>query len=213
MTAANAQDWANLKTYEYANSQVQSPPRHKKRVVFMGDSITDYWISYDSAFFFGKSYYDRGISGQTTGQMLLRFRADVIRLEPTVVVILAGINDIFENKGPSKLEDIFGNIVSMAELARANHIKVVLCSLLPAYPLPSRPGINPVPKVKALNQMIKDYAGRHKLVYLDYFSAMSDSSARMLPALAKDPVHPNLNGYKVMEPLVEQAIVAAMKQK
>jgi len=209
--AANAQDWANLKKYETENSQVHPPGRRQKRVVFMGDSITDFWINYDSAFFYGKPYYDRGISGQTTGQMLVRFREDVIRLQPAVVVILAGINDIAENNGPSKLEDIFGNIVSMVELAEANHIKVVLSSLLPAYTLPWRPAIDPVPKIKALNEMLKDYAAKNNLVYLDYFSPMADPDRRMLPALAKDDVHPNLNGYKVMEPLAEGAITAALK--
>ena len=114
----------------------------------MGDSITDSWIDTDASFFEGKPYFDRGISGQTTGQMLVRFREDVINLAPAVVVILAGINDIAENNGPSTIEDIFGNIVSMAELAKVNHIKVVLSSLLPAFILPWRPAINPVPKVK-----------------------------------------------------------------
>jgi lysophospholipase L1-like esterase len=213
LTAADAQDWANVKKYESANSQVPARDRRQKRVVFMGDSITDFWMNYDSAFFLGKPYYDRGISAQTTGQMLVRFREDVIRLQPRVVVILAGINDIAENNGPSKLEDIFGNIVSMAELAKTNHIKVVLSSLLPAYTLPWRPAIDPAPKVKALNNMLKAYAADNKLIYLDYFTAMADSSGRMLPVLAKDDVHPNGNGYKVMEPLAEQAIAAALRSE
>src|SRR6201999_101552 len=144
---AGAQDWPNIKRYQNANSKVTAPEAGEKRVVYMGDSITDFWINLDSSFFAGKPYYDRGISGQTTGQMLVRFREDVINLQPSVVVILAGINDIAENNGPSKLEDVFGNLVSMAELARANHIKVVLSSVLPAFAFPWRPAINPVDKV------------------------------------------------------------------
>lgn len=211
--AAKAQDWANIKKYEEANSKVNTAAANEKRVVFMGNSITDFWINIDSSFFAGKPYFDRGISGQTTGQMLVRFREDVINLKPAVVVILAGINDIAENNGPSKLEDVFGNIASMAELAKANHIKVVLSSVLPAFAFPWRPSINPVPKVKALNEMIKAYADKNNIVYLDYFTAMADSR-RGLPAnLSKDGVHPNLEGYKVMEPLAEKAIAASLKKK
>lgn len=210
---AHAQDWANIHKYETANGTVSPPAKGEKRVVFMGNSITDFWINSDSSFFSGKPYFDRGISGQTTGQMLLRFREDVINLKPGVVVILAGINDIAENNGPSKLEDVFGNIVSMAELSKANHIKVVLSSILPAFSFPWRPSIDPVPKVKALNEMIKDYADKNNIVYLDYFTAMADSR-RGLPAnLSKDGVHPNLEGYKIMEPLAEKAIDAAMKRR
>jgi lysophospholipase L1-like esterase len=211
--AACAQDWANIKKYNEANSKVPPPATGEKRVVFLGDSITDFWINNDSSFFSAKSYYDRGISGQTTGQMLVRFREDVINLQPSVVVILAGINDIAENNGPSKLEDVFGNIVSMAELAKANHIKVVLSSILPAFSFPWRPSIDPVSKVKALNKMIKDYADKNNIVYLDYFTAMADARSGLTANLSKDGVHPNLEGYKVMEPLAEKAIAAAMKKK
>lgn len=211
--AAKAQDWANIKKYEEANSKVKQPAANEKRVVFMGNSITDFWINIDSSFFAGKPYFDRGISGQTTGQMLVRFREDVINLKPAVVVILAGINDIAENNGPSKLEDVFGNIASMAELAKANHIKVVLSSVLPAFAFPWRPTINPVPKVKALNEMIKAYADKNNIVYLDYFTAMADSRSGLPANLSKDGVHPNLEGYKVMEPLAEKAIAAALKKK
>lgn len=208
-----AQDWANLKKYEKQNSAVPEPKPGEKRAVYMGDSITDFWISNDSGFFSSKAYFDRGISGQTTGQMLVRFRADVINLKPDVVVILAGINDIAENNGPSKLEDIFGNIVSMAELAKANHIKVVLSALLPAAKLSWRPNIDPKPKVKALNQMIKTYADKNDLVYLDYFTAMANSEGGLKTEYAKDEVHPNLAGYKAMEPLAENAINKALKKK
>jgi lysophospholipase L1-like esterase len=179
----------------------------------MGDSITEYWMRYDSTFFAGKHYYDRGISGQTTGQMLVRFREDVINLKPKVVVILAGINDIAENNGPSKMEDVFGNLVSMAELAKANHIKVVLSSVLPAFSFPWRLTINPVPKVQELNELIKAYAKENKLIYLDYFTVMADSRMGLPVNLSKDGVHPNLAGYKIMEPLAEAAIETAFKKK
>ena len=210
---AKAQDWANIHRYEGDNTKVQPPASGEKRVVFMGDSITDFWITNDSSFFSGKPYFDRGISGQTTGQMLVRFREDVIHLKPKVVVILAGINDIAENNGPSKLEDVFGNIVLMAELAKANNIKVVLSSVLPAVAFPWRPAINPVPKVKMLNDMIKAYADKNNVVYLDYFTAMADDKSGLPAALSKDGVHPTLEGYKVMEPLAEKAIGEALKKR
>lgn len=204
-------DWANIKRYEQANSQVSPPVKGKKSVVYMGDSITDFWISTDSAFFAGKPYFDRGISGQTTGQMLVRFREDVINLNPAVVVILGGINDIAENNGPSKLDDVFGNLVSMAELAKANHIKVVLSSVMPAFAFPWRPAIDPVPKIRELNAKIKAYADQNHIPYLDYFTAMADDRRGLPSTLSKDGVHPTLAGYQVMEPLAEQAIEKALK--
>ncbi len=213
ISAAKAQDWANIKKYAEANSKVPPPATGEKRVVYMGDSITDFWINNDSTFFAGKPYFDRGISGQTTGQMLLRFREDVINLKPKVVVILAGINDIAENNGPSKMEDVFGNIVSMAELAKANHIKVVLSSVTPAFAFPWRKSIDPVPKVKALNEMLKAYADKNSITYLDYFTAMADARKGLPANLSKDGVHPTLEGYKMMEPLAEKAIAAAIKRK
>ena len=213
IVAASAQDWANLKKYEQANLSLPTPAAGENRVVYMGDSITDFWINNDPAFFDGKAYLDRGISGQTTGQMLVRFREDVISLHPRVVVILAGINDIAGNNGPEKIEDIFGNIVSMVELAKANHIKVVLSSLLPAFALPWQPSVDPVPKVKLLNQMLKKYADENNLIYLDYFTAMADPRGGLPANLSKDGVHPSLVGYKVMEPLAEQAINAALDKR
>lgn len=145
--------------------------------------------------------------------MLLRFREDVINLKPSVVVILAGINDIAENNGPSKLEDVMGNLISMAELAKANKIKVVMSSVLPAAAFPWRPSIDPKPKVKALNDMIKAYAAKNNFVYLDYFTAMVDDNAGLPKNLAKDGVHPTLEGYRIMEPLAEKAIADALKSK
>lgn len=207
---AFGQDWPNLKRYQDANHKLAPPAKNETRVVYMGDSITDFWITNDSSFFKSNAYLDRGISGQTTGQMLLRFRQDVVELKPKVVVILAGINDIAENNGPERMEDVFGNIVSMAQLAKANHIKVVLASVLPAFELPWRPGINPVPQVKKLNALLKDYAEKNRIVYLDYFTAMADSRRGLPAELSKDGVHPNLAGYKVMEPLAQKAINKAL---
>lgn len=210
--SASAQDWPNIKRYEQANSQ-GIMGSGVKTVVYMGDSITDFWINNDSTFFKSNNYIDRGISGQTTGQMLVRFREDVINLKPDVVVILAGINDIAENNGPSKLEDVMGNIMSMAELARANHIKVVLSSVLPAAAFPWKPTIDPKEKVKALNDMLKAYAAKNNFVYLDYFTAMVDENRGLPKNLSKDGVHPTLEGYKVMEPLAQKAIAQAGKSK
>jgi acetyl esterase/lipase/lysophospholipase L1-like esterase len=206
-------DWQNLKRYAAANSQIPPPAPNEKRVVFLGNSITDSWINADPSFFAGKSYYDRGISGQTTPQMLVRFREDVINLKPAVVLILGGINDIAENTGPSKLEDVLGNIMSMAQLAKTAHIKVVLSSVLPANHFPWRPSIIPTEKVIQLNQMIKDYADKNGIVYLDYYSAMVDSEKGLPKNFSYDGVHPTLEGYKVMEPLAERAISEALKQK
>jgi len=179
----------------------------------MGNSITDFWIVSDSAFFSGKSYLDRGISGQTTPQMLLRFRQDVISLQPEVVVILAGINDIAGNTGPSTLEMIEDNFSSMVEIAHANGIKVVLSSVLPAYDFPWHPGMEPAEKVVKLNSWIKSYAESHNCVYLDYFTSMSDEKHALKSDLSTDGVHPNKAGYKVMEPLAEIAIQKALKLK
>lgn len=204
-------DWPNMKRYSDANANLKAPAG--KRVVFMGNSITDGWIRADSAFFAANNYIDRGISGQTTPQMLLRFRPDVIDLKPAVVVILAGINDIAGNTGPMTLEQTFGNIVSMAELAKANKIRVVISSVLPAYDFPWHPGLEPAEKVVKLNSMLKDYAVKNGIVYLDYFSAMADERKGLPKAISGDGVHPNLAGYKIMEPLAEKAIAAALKRK
>ncbi len=210
---ANKPDWPDIKKYEAENAAIASPASGEKRVVFMGNSITEGWKYADSAFFAGRPYFDRGISGQTTPQMLVRFREDVISLKPSVVVILAGINDIAENTGPIKLENTFGNIQSMAELARQAHIKVVISSVLPANHFPWRPSIIPTEKVIQLNKLLKAYADANGIVYLDYYSAMVDA-AKGLPAnLSHDGVHPTLAGYKIMEPLAEKAIDEAIKRK
>ncbi|MES2810645.1 MAG: SGNH/GDSL hydrolase family protein [Bacteroidota bacterium] len=212
-SAQDKKDWPGIGRYEKANANTPPPTKGKVRVVYMGDSITDAWINNDSTFFKANNYIDRGISGQTTGQMLIRFRPDVIIHKPDVVVILAGINDIAENNGPSKLEDVMGNIKSMAELARANKIKVVLSSILPAAAFPWKPTIDPKEKVKALNEMIQTYAAENKFIYLDYFTPMTDENRGLPKKWSGDGIHPNLDGYKVMEPLAQSAIAAALKAK
>jgi lysophospholipase L1-like esterase len=204
-------DWPNIRKYQDENSKLAPPAPGENRIIFMGNSITEFWKANDSAYF--SNYVNRGISGQTTPQMLVRFREDVINLKPAVVVILAGINDIAQNTGPIKLEDTFGNIVSMVELARAEHIKVVMSSVLPANHFPWRPAITPTENVIALNKMLKDYAGANHIVYLDYYSAMVDDQKGLPLTLSGDGVHPNLAGYKIMEPLADKAIAEALKRK
>jgi lysophospholipase L1-like esterase len=208
---AQNNDWADLNRYKEENLKLGLPSPVENRVVFMGNSITQGWIEADPNFFMGKSYINRGISGQTTPQMLVRFRPDVVNLKPKVVVILAGTNDIAGNTGPSTLEMIEDNIASMVEIAKANNIKVVLCSVLPAYDFPWKPGLEPAQKIVDLNKWIKDYAEKNKIIYVDYFTPMADERNGLKKEYSEDGVHPNLAGYKVMEPLVEKAIEEALK--
>ncbi|MBG6063321.1 lysophospholipase L1-like esterase [Flavobacterium sp. CG_9.1] len=210
---AQAQDWPNLSKYQEENAQLQPVAPGEKRIVFMGDSITEFWSTIDSEYFTGKPYLNRGISGQTTPQMLIRFRADVIDLKPSAVVILAGINDIAGNTGPVTLQMITNNIVSMVELAHVNQIKVILCSVLPAYDFPWKPNQNPAQKVVDLNKMIKKYAEAKGILYLDYFSAMRDERDGLKSAYSGDGVHPNKLGYQVMAPLAEKAIKEVLVEK
>jgi lysophospholipase L1-like esterase len=207
------QDWACLKCFQDSNSRIPPPAKGEDRVVFMGNSITIGWLHLNPEFFAGKPYIDRGISGQTTPQMLIRFRPDVINLKPRVVIILAGTNDIAGNTGYTPIETIFGNIVSMVELAKANGIRVVLSSVLPAFDYPWRKGLEPVPKIADLNQRLKAYAQSHNCIYLDYFSAMDDGKGGMKSELTIDGVHPNKAGYLVMGPLAEKAIGEALRLK
>ena len=206
----NAAEFAGLARYAAADSQLPPPAPGEQRVVFMGNSITDSWAKYFPGMFPGKPYIGRGISGQTTPQMLLRFRQDVIDLHPSVVVILAGTNDIAGNTGPSTLEMIESNLRSMADLARANGIRVVLSSVLPAYDYPWKRGLQPAATIVALNGWMRDYAERTGAVYLDYWSAMADERQGMKAALTIDGVHPNEAGYAVMAPLAEAAITKAL---
>ncbi|HSN10340.1 MAG TPA: SGNH/GDSL hydrolase family protein, partial [Hanamia sp.] len=173
----------------------------------------DFWIKSDPSFFEGKPYLDRGISGQTTPQMLVRFRQDVIDLKPKAVAILAGINDIAENTGPSSLQMTENNLMSMVQLAKANGIKVVLCSVLPAAAFPWRPGIDPVQSIIELNKWIKKYCEKNNFVYVDYYDAMVDSRKGLPANLSKDGVHPTLEGYRIMEPFVVKGIEKALKHK
>ncbi|MEO7049263.1 MAG: SGNH/GDSL hydrolase family protein [Ferruginibacter sp.] len=206
-------DWPNLKKYADSNKLLPAKMPGEKRVVFMGNSITEGWKRMDSSFFANKEFIDRGISGQTTPQMLLRFRPDVIDLKPDAVVILAGINDIAENTGPISLEATFGNIVSMAELAKANKIKVILCSVTPANIFPWRREILPAEKVISLNAMLEAYAKKNKLTYVNYYPAMVDDEKGLDKRYTKDGVHPNLEGYKIMDTLVVAAITKTLKKK
>jgi lysophospholipase L1-like esterase len=208
-----SQDWANLARYRDENTKLGLPKSGEKRVVFMGNSITEGWGNLNPDFFKGKPYVNRGISGQTTPQMLIRFRPDVINLKPAVVVILAGTNDIAGNTGPSTLEMVADNIYSMAELAKANGIKVIISSVIPAFDYPWKPGLEPAEKIAALNEMLKTYAKKNGIVYLDYFSAMADDRKGLKAELTYDGVHPNEAGYKVMGPFAEKAIAEALLQK
>ncbi len=205
-------DFGWLARYKEADLALGPPAKGEDRVVFMGDSITERWkIEGANGSFPGKPYINRGISGQTTPQMLVRFRQDVIDLKPKVVVILGGINDIAENTGPMTLEETEGNLASMAELAAANHIRVVMCSVTPAFDFPWRPGLTPAPKVAALNAWIKAYAVEHGHVYVDYYTAMKDERGGLPPNLSADGVHPLPAGYAIMAPLVEAGIEKALK--
>ena len=205
------EDWPNLARYRAANAALAAPAAGEDRVVFMGDSITDAWGRRYGKFFPGKPYVNRGISGQTTPQMLIRFRPDVIALKPKAVVILAGTNDIAGNTGPMTLEEIEGNLISMAELAGANGIKVVLSSVMPVcdYIRPQTER-RPPAKILALNQWIKDYAARNRLVYLDYYSVMVDDSGMLKKEITNDGLHPNDAGYELIEPLAAKAISQAL---
>jgi lysophospholipase L1-like esterase len=213
-------DWAALARYREANTAVPVPAKGEARVVFMGDSITDFWQQPRfGSFFSGKPYVDRGISGQTTQQMLIRFRPDVVNLKPKTVVILAGTNDIAGNTGPATNEEIQGNLASMCEIAQANGIQVVLASVLPVSAYHQAPGSSALPqttarpmaRIQALNEWIKKYAGEHGHVWLDYFSAMVDASGLLREELSEDDLHPNAKGYAIMAPLAEDAIKRALK--
>ena len=202
----NWADWANFRKYAEQNKAVPARIKGEKRVVFLGNSIFEGWIRLRPEFFAGKPYYDRGISGQTTPQMLLRFYEDVLALDPDVLVLKAGINDIAQNTGPYNPLQTLNNIKAIAQLARVNNIKVILCSVLPASDFRWRPGLEPGDKVIALNNAIRDFAKTEGFYYLDLYSAVVDDKKGMKAEYANDGVHPTVEGYKVLEPLVEDAI-------
>jgi len=202
-------DWAQLDRYRTANAALAAPAPGVNRVVFYGDSITDNWDRVVD-FFPGKPYVDRGISGQTTPQMLVRFQQDVVHLHPAVVVILAGTNDVAGNTGPSTPEMIEDNFKSMAAIAKANGIKVVIASITPAIAYPWKPGVKPTDEIRALNQWLKDFSQRDGDVYLDYYDSMADAEGGMKPGLSSDGVHPTAKGYSIMAPLAEKAIGEAL---
>ena len=198
-------DWPNMARYDAQNKEVNLE-KNKDRVVFMGNSITEGWSHYMPEMFDNQTYINRGIGGQTTPQMLLRFRQDVIALEPKIVVILAGTNDIAGNTPLKDLETVAGHLFSMAELARENDIKVILCSVIPASEYPWRKGKNPHIKIPQLNQMIQNYCDKNDHYFLDYFSAMTDGYNGLIESYGYDGVHPDDDGYRVMSELVEKAI-------
>ena len=201
----NGQDWPNLSKYKNANTQLDSL-ESKDRIVFIGNSITELWTTVSPSFFDNKNYVNRGISGQTTPQMLIRFRQDVINLNPFAVVILAGINDIAQNTGPSTIQMIKNNIISMIELANSNKIHVILCSVLPAEKFPWFPEILPAQKVVDLNKELREYSNKNNILYVDFFSLMVNETMGMKMELSKDGVHPNKKGYLIMEKTLLKAI-------
>ena len=206
-------DFGWLGKFKEADAALAPPAKGENRVVFMGDSITEGWhFTGPQGSFLGKPYINRGISGQTTPQILVRFRQDVIALKPKVVVILAGTNDIAGNTGPETLEQIEDNLASMADLATANRIRVVLCSILPAFDFNWRPGMIPAPKILAINAWMKTYAAEKGYVYVDFHTAMKDERDGLPSTLSRDGVHPLPAGYAIMAPLVEAGIEKALAQ-
>lgn len=196
-------DFANLKRYASENKKLLSNPNNGNRIIFFGDSITEFWTPKNSIIFQFENVINRGISGQTTSQMVLRFQQDAIQLAPKTVIFLGGINDIAENTGSISVEQIMENIITMSDLANDNAIKVILCSLLPANTFSWNPKLQPADKVIQLNQMIYNYAKSQKINYIDYYSAMVDDNKGLLKKYGEDGVHPNFEGYKKMEELLQ----------
>jgi lysophospholipase L1-like esterase len=205
---AKLNDWPNLARYRADNAALAPVAAGEQRVVFYGDSITDAWGRFPTTgtFFTGKPYVNRGISGQTTPQMVVRFRQDVIDLHPAAVLILAGTNDIAGNTGPMTPEMTEDNFSSMADLAHANGIRVILASITPVFDYPWKHGMEPAPKIRAINAWLKDYCAQHGYTYLDYYTSLTGSDGGMKPGISLDGVHPNAKGYAIMAPLAQAAI-------
>ncbi len=197
------QDWAYLKKYALQNQKLKSQPNEGNRIVFIGDSITEFWEHFDSLFFLQNNYINRGISSQTTSHILERFQSDVIDLQPKCVIILAGINDIAENKGPISVEEILNNIVEMIEKALKNNIEVVLCSVLPANYFYWNPKVQPIEKIIQLNELIKAYSLSKNIKYIDFYTEMVDENFGLNKKFTNDGVHPNLNGYLKMKTILK----------
>jgi lysophospholipase L1-like esterase len=202
----NWTEWTNFSRYAEQNKITPAPAKGERRVVFLGNSIFEGWLNLRPEFFENKPYHDRGISGQTTPQMLLRFYEDVVALNPEVLVLKAGINDIAENTGVYSQKNTLNNLMAIAQLARANKIKVIICSVLPVSEFPWRKELNPGDKVISLNNELKKFAAVNKFYYLDLYSFVVDDNKGMKSEYASDGVHPTVAGYKVMEPLLEEAI-------
>ena len=207
MEDSKALDWAYLARYQDDNLKVGLPKKNERRVIFMGDSITEEWSNLYPEYFIGRGYINRGIGGQTTSQMLIRFKPDVVDLKPEIVVVLAGTNDIAENTGPSNAKMITDNIFSMAEIAKAYQMKVVLSSILPVYEYDWAKEIKDLPStIQAVNEALKQYASDHELIYLDYFSSMVDERQGLNSDYTSDGVHPNESGYILMSSLAEEVL-------
>jgi lysophospholipase L1-like esterase len=203
---AKLADWPQLEHYRVANAALAPVAPGEDRVVFYGASMTEGWGRNGSTFFSGKPYVNRGISGQTTAQMVVRFRQDVIDLHPKAVLILAGTNDVAGNTGPTTPEMTEENWQSMADLAKANGIRVIFASITPSTDFPWRRGLHPAEKIRALNAWLKEYCAAHSLTYLDYYSALTNAEGGMKTELTVDGVHATVKGYEVMAPLAQAAI-------
>ncbi|MGQ7857379.1 GDSL-type esterase/lipase family protein [Pedobacter sp. WC2501] len=206
-----ADDWAALTKYQKENKLLPPPNRKEKRVVFLGSSIFEFWKQKDPEYFSRNTYVDRGISGQISPQLLIRFRQDVINLKPKAVIILAGSNDIAGNTGHVTIDKIIDNIKSMAELARLHHIKVILCKYLPVYEYPWNKQIKAADIIVDLNEKIEAYAKERNYTILDYWTPLVDERKGQRAELTVDGVHPNLAGYKIMEGVTDVAIKKALK--
>ena len=207
---ARLADWPQLEHYRAANAALAPPAAGEERVVFYGASMTEGWGKHGSTFFPGKPYVNRGVSGQTTAQMVVRFRQDVIDLHPAAVLILAGTNDVAGNTGPTTPEMTEENWTSMAELAKVNGIRVIFAGITPSTDFPWRRGLHPAEKIRALNAWLKEYCAAHSLTYLDYYSALTNAEGGMKAELTIDGVHANVKGYEVMAPLAQAAIDEAL---